>query len=157
MSIFSDLPIRSNADVGKVDATWFNRIRTAILTFAGTGALDETQFTIADNQTAYQSITGLFLDASVTRAADVEYTLYRTDGTASSIERRERGVLRCFYKALDGSWSYERESWGDDALNKTTSLILDGSGQGHYLSDSVGGTYTGSVRFKTVLTFDLES
>ena len=150
MSLFSSIPIRSNADTGLVDASWWNTIRTALIAFAGTATIDETQFTIAGTQASYQSVTGLLLDHSVSRAHQIAYTLYRTDGTNS---RRELGVLHAMYKATEGTWYYERDSRGDDVLGNGTvanCLIVNASGQVQYKSDNFAN---GTMRYKSVITF----
>jgi hypothetical protein len=128
-----------------------------LVSYFGTGGVDETQFTIADNQTAYTDITGLSFDHSVTRAINLEYTVYREDGTTS---KRELGLLRAFYKAREGTWSYERQSYGDDALGNGTisaPLIVNSSGQVQYKSYSVGGSYTGTIRYKAITVFAKET
>lgn len=158
MSLFSAIPVRSNADTGTVDASWWNTIRTALIAFAGGGVVDETQFTIADNQSSYQNITGLLFDASVTRAVTLEYTIYRTNG--SSIERRESGFVTAFYKAVAAAWSFERVSYGDDALGNGTiaqSLNVTSAGQVQYKSDSIGATYVGTIRYRAVVSFAKET
>lgn len=156
MSAFSDIPVRANGDT--VDAGWWNTIRTALInTFGATGLL-ESQFTIADNQSSYANITGLLLDGSVSRAVDIEYTIYRTNG--SSTERRERGILRCMFKAVANAWSFERQSWGDDALGNgtiSTPLNVTSAGQVQYKSDSIGATYVGTIRYKIVNSFAKET
>lgn len=150
MSVFSSIPVRSNADRGTVDASWWNTIRTALITAFGTAMVDETQFTIANSQTAYSNVTGLSFDHSLSRALEVQYSIYRDDGTTS---RRELGTLYAFYKAREGTWSYERESHGDDALgNGTVSdpLIVNSSGQVQYKSDTFAA---GTMRYKSIITF----
>ncbi len=153
MSLFSDIPTRRNGDT--FYASWVNDIKTALVAFFGAGMIGETQFTIADNQVAYADITGLLLDSTITRAVDIEYTIYRTNGGAT--ERRERGTLRCLYKPVALAWSFDRESFGDDALNIASSLNVTSAGQVQYKSDSIGATYVGKIRYKVVTAFDKET
>lgn len=156
-TIFSSIPIRSNADTGLVDASWWNTIRTALVNYVGAGGMEETQFTIADNQSSYQDVTGLLLDSTLTRAAQIQYTIYRTNGSA---ERREMGIIFCFYKAVAAVWSFEVNSWGDDSLGNGTisaPLNLTSAGQVQYKSDSMGGTYSGKIRYKSVIAFAKET
>lgn len=156
MGLFDAIPVRSNADRGTVDAGWWNTIRTALVGAFGNGAVTETQFTIADNQSSYTDITGLALSLSVTKAAIIEYTIYRTNG--SSTERREVGRLVAYHKAVAGAWSYERHTdAGDDALNVADSLIVNSSGQVQYKSDSIGATYVGTIRYKIINSFVSET
>jgi hypothetical protein len=158
MGIFDAIPVRSNADTGMVEASWWNTIRTALVNAFGNASIAETQFTIADNQSSYADITGLLLDASVSRALDIEYTIYRTNG--SSIEKRENGILRCMYKAVAAVWSFEHQSWGDDALGNGTisaPLNVTSAGQVQYKSYSIGATYVGTIRYKIQKSFNKES
>lgn len=153
-NVFTSIPVRSNADRGTVDASWWNTIRTALVSWAGSGAIDETQFTIADNQTAYTSITGLLFDHSTSRAHEIGYTIYRSDGTTS---RREMGKLLAMYKAQEGTWYYERQSFGDDALgNGTVSnpLIVSSAGQVQYKSDAFAA---GTIRYKSIISIAKET
>lgn len=154
MSVFSDIAVRVNGRT--IYASWWNDIRTALIAFVGSGTWAETQFTIADNQSAYANITGLLLDATVSRAVDIDYTIYRTNG--SSIERRERGTLYCHYKAVAAAWTFTRRTHsGDDALNVASSLNVTSAGQVQYKSDSIGATYVGKIRYKAITAFDKET
>lgn len=157
MGLFNSIPVRSNADTGLVTANWWNDIRTALINAFGSGIISETQGTIADGSSAYTDITGLLLDSSVNRCADIEYTIMRTTGAAS---RRERGILRAMFKTTEGTWTYERQSFGDDALGNGTvadSLKVSSTGQVQYKSDSMGGTYVGRIRYKIVTAFEKET
>ncbi len=158
MSIFSDIPIRLNGGAGgnKVYASWWNDLRTALINAFGSGLFPETQFTIADNQSGYQDITGLLLDSTLYRSARIEYTIYRTNG--SSVERRETGYITAHYKPIAGTWTYSRRTdHGDDALNVANSLFVTTAGQVQYKSDSIGATYVGTIRYKIVIAFDKET
>lgn len=153
-NFFEGIPLRSNADTGYVDASWWNTIRAYLINYfeeyIGEGGVSETQFPIADNQLTYQPITGLIIDKAVTVSFDLEYTMLRTDGT---LIRRERGAIYAHVK--NDVWSYSREiKHGDDALNVDDSLTVDAStGQVSYKSDSMGGTYLGTIRYKVLTAF----
>lgn len=157
MGLFSGIPVRSNADTGLVTAGWWNDIRTALINAFGSASIAETQGTIADGSASYTDISGLLLDSSVSRCADIEYTIMRTTGAAS---RRERGILRAMFKTTEGTWTYERQSFGDDALGNGTvadSLKVSSTGQVQYKSDSMGGSYVGRIRYKIVTAFEKET
>jgi hypothetical protein len=133
-----------------VDASWWNTIRTALVSFVGAAQIDETQFTIGDGSSSYTSISALALDASVTRAHAYAYTIYRDSGATS---RREMGIIRGLYKAREGTWDYAHESWGDDALGNGTvaaPLIINASGAFQYKSDTFAA---GTIRVKTLVSF----
>lgn len=152
MSIFSDIPIRSNADTGLVNASWWNAIRSALIAYAGSGLVDETQGTVAGTTGTYTSLA-LTLAHTVSRAHQIAYTIYRDDGTTS---RREFGHLLAMYKAREGTWYYERQSWGDDALgNGTVSdpLIINASGVLQYKADNFA---SGTIRYKSIVTISKE-
>jgi hypothetical protein len=152
---FADLTVRANAT--KIYASWFNDIRTKLISYFGAGLVAETQFTIADNQAAYANITGLLFDHLVVRSVKVEYSIYRTNG--SSTERREMGTVTLTYKPVAGTWAIARVTdTDDDALNVTDSLyVVPATGQMQYKSDSVGGTYVGKMRYKVLTSFDKET
>lgn len=151
MSFFSDIPIRSNGAVVPVDASWWNTIRTKLVSFFGTGVTAPATFTIADNQSSYANITDFVLDSATYQYYAVEYTIIRTDGT---VKRRERGMLYFSHDSVNG-WVMERISGNADALNVADSLALS-SQQLQYKSDSMGGTYEGKFTWKIVSTFDAE-
>jgi len=155
VSLFSDIPIRSNADTGLVDASWWNTIRTALIAYAGgTAALDQTQFSILGSQSTYTSIAALALNHTLTRAHVFGYTIYRDDGTVS---RREVGTIRAMYKEREGTWTYAAESFGEDALGNGTiadPLIINSSGAFQYKSDDFA---SGTMRIETVINFAKET
>ena len=154
MGIFNALTVRAND--ATIYASWWNDIRTALVNAFGAGGVIETQFTIADNQSSYQDITGLVFDHNVVRSVRIEYTIYRTNG--GGVERRESGYLTAHYKAVAGTWTYSRlTTHGDDALNIADSLFVTTAGQVQYKSDSVGATYVGKMRYKVIMSFDKET
>lgn len=153
MSLFSDIPIRSNADTGLVNASWWNAIRTALIAYAGTGVVDETQYTI-NGTTGTYTATGLVLSSTVSRATQLAYTVVRDDGTTS---RREMGYLHAMFKNREGTWYYERESYGDDALGNGTvadSLRVNPStGSIDYKADNFA---SGTIKIKSVIVIGVE-
>lgn len=156
-SIAAQTTARSNGDgeESRVQASWWNDFRTLLINLFGNGTVNETQFTIADNQAAYVDITGLLLDQTVTRAVRIDYTIYRTDGAGTS--RREMGSLFCAYKPIAATWALSRSQVLDDALNVASSLQITNAGQIQYKSDSVGGTYSGKMRYKVTMAFNTET
>lgn len=153
MSIFSDIPLRANGD--DILAAWFNTLRSALITVFGGGIIGETPFTIADNQSSFQDITDLIIDKSLYRHARIEYTIYRTD---AALERKESGILTLTYAVLADAWELNRESVRDDTLNMgARSLeVVAGTGQVQYKSDSMGGTYSATMTWKIISTFNKE-
>lgn len=110
-------------------------------------------FTIADNQTSYQNITGMLVDKTVNTSVTVEYTIIRSDGIN---KRREHGYLYLNYESQAG-WSLDRVSQRVDALNKgASSLQITAGGQVQYESDSMGGTYAGKMTWQIMSAFAAE-
>lgn len=155
MSAFSDIAIRANGRT--TYASWWNDIRTALINTFGSYTVTETQFTIADNQSSFQNITGLVFDKTLVNSVKVEYTIYRTNG--SSIERRESGSFTITYKPVAVAWTITRRAESDDdALNMgASSLGVTAAGQIQYKSDSIGATYVGKMRYKVLTAFNKET
>lgn len=150
MSFFSSIPVRENSD--DVDASWWNTIRTKLVTFFGAGINDPQTFTIADNQSSYADITGLLLDSSTYTYYEVFYTIIRSDGTN---KRRERGFLYFSYDSQNG-WAMNRDSGNADALNMGVDSIALSSEQAQYKSDSMGGTYAAQLTWQITRTVAAE-
>lgn len=159
-NFFEGIPVRSNEAISTVDDSWWNVIRTYLMSFFvnyfGEQIIGETQFTILDNQDEYQTLTGLVFDKDEVSSFDLEYTIQRTDGTET---RRERGAL--YAHAVSGVWSYSRETkHGEDALGAEilNSLHVDEDlGEVQYKSDEMGGTHVGTIRVKVMMIFQKEA
>ncbi len=137
----SDLPIRINGSTTKVDASWWNDIRTILLGLFGTGVTATVQQTITDNTTAV--VTDLIFASASFKDFEVIYTSVR--GTA-----RQSGKLRGFY---DTQWNLMHESSNDDcgltfSINTTT-------GQVSYILTSTGTS--GKLQWKVISTFAAET
>jgi hypothetical protein len=147
MGLFDSIPIRSNgAEGGEVDASWWNSIRTALINAFGESITSETDFTIADDESSLTDITGLSVDSSEVVYAKVVYTISRTDG---STPRRETGALFLTYDDNGSSWELDRRSNFGDALNMgNNSISVTAGGQLQYKSDSMGGSYVGSMKYR---------
>lgn len=141
MSLFSDIPIRTNAKTDTVTAAWWNTIRTKLIEFAGGGVTGETEWTVTDNQSSYANISGLSFDVATYSYVKIRYTIRRYDG---STERKESGFLELTGKKTGQTWNFVRRSNGDDALNIADSLalsVVSGVAQVQFKSDSMGGSY----------------
>lgn len=149
-SVFENIPIRSNSDITtRVDAGWWNVIRTALLTvFPGLATSGDTPLTVSNDQTADTNFTGLIFDKDSYTAYKMEYRIHRSDGTS---DRMEVGYLTASYKS---AWTYSRRiDHGDDALNMgSDSLAVDSTtGQLTYKSDNMpGGTYSGEFEYTII-------
>ena len=124
-----------------------------VIQSGGNSSAAPNPFTIADNQSSYQNITGMLVDHTANQCAVVEYTIIRSDGTN---KRREHGYLYLTYDSQNG-WVLNRTSQGVDALNKgATSLNVTAGGQVQYESDSMGGSYQGQMTWSLISAFATE-
>lgn len=157
---FSEVPLRTNdgGPANVVLADWWNILRRAGLRLEnifGSGLTEETQFTIADNQSSYANITGMLVSSASIIYAEIRYSIYRTDG--ASEKRRETGKLELEYVTGDSAWRIANRQSSSDALNMTDSLSVTSGGQVQYKSDAVGGTYSGKMRWKICNTIGVET
>ena len=160
MESFNDIPERTNngGPSNIVLADWWNILKRAgkrLENIFGSGLVEETQFTIADNQSTYANITSMLVSSATLVYAEIRYTIYRTD--AASIKRRESGVLELEYVTGDSAWRIANRQSSDDALNVTDSLAVTAGGQVQYKSDLIGGTYSGKMRWKICNTIGVET
>lgn len=154
MGLFDTIPIRTNGSE-EVDASWWNTIRTKLIDAFGESVTGETKVTVADNQSAAADITGLVFDKTEVVYALIRYTITRTDGASP---RRESGTLELSTTDDDSDWELIRTAVRGDALNNgANSLSVTSAGQVQYTSDSMGGTYEGSITFRVLDTIKKES
>lgn len=154
---FLQIPLRVNGN--KITYSWFDSLRAAGLRIEqalGYGITGESQQTIADNQSAYANVTNLTLDGSLYIAAEIRYTIYRTDGIT---ERRESGSLWIEFLNATSTWRIADRRGSTDALNVTDSLGVTttlGVAQIQYKSDNMGSTI-GKMRWKIINTMGIET
>lgn len=154
MGLFDEIPIRLNGSQD-VDAAWWNTIRSRLIDAFGTQITAQTQVTILDNQSSFQDVTGLVFDKAEVVYALVRYTIQRTDGSSP---RRECGTLELSLSDDESDWELSRVAVRGDALSMgADSLSVTSAGQIQYKSDSMGGTYSGSLNFKVLDTLNKEA
>lgn len=164
MGLFEDIPVRSNFDTAYVEASWWNTIRTALVSaFPGVTA-SSTAFTIANNQSSYANITGFILDSATYTRYKWRYRIQRSDDTPDV--RDEIGTMSAKW---DGSaWSYirtieEGNALGDGVEGGETQVgatdayyIVPATGQVQYKSSNMtGGTYVGKHEYKILETWSV--
>lgn len=159
MENFNDIPERTNngGPSNIVLADWWNILKRAgkrLENIFGSGLVEETQFTLADNQSSYANITGMLVNSASLVYAEVRYSIYRTDGTTP---RRESGRLEVEYDNASSAWRIADRQSSSDALNIADSLAITAGGQVQYKSDSMGGTYVGKMRWKICNTIGVET
>lgn len=157
MGLFEDIPERSNADEEEVEASWWNIIRMKLIAaFPGlASATGSNAFTIANNQSSYQDITGFLLDSDTYTYYKWRYRIQRSDDNPDV--RDEVGTVVAKYDGTN--WGFTREidygnalgdgteggDYGTDYYNVTT------AGQVQYKSSNMsGGSYTGTHEYRIV-------
>lgn len=143
MSTYSSIPVRANGQ--EINASWFNTLRSALLSGAGIETVGKTNFTIANNQTAAANVTGLLFSSTNTQLAKIQYTIDRSDATPTTAF--QIGELAVYH---DGSaWTLVLlDQAGDDA---GVTFSVTSGGQVQYTSTNFsGGSYSGSMAFKTI-------
>jgi hypothetical protein len=119
----------------------------------GSNIGSQNVFTLADNQSSLQNITGMLISNTANQCVTIEYTIIRSDGTN---KRREHGYLYLTYDSQNG-WILNRTFQGADALNMGSgSLQITSGGQVQYESDSMGGTYAGKLTWQINTAFPTE-
>jgi hypothetical protein len=140
---------RSNG--GRVTAGWFNDIKTWVQGLYGAGAIEETSFTIANNQSGAASVTGLLFSSASYRSAEVDYEISRKTDTASS-EVRCIGKMKLVYRAESSSWEIIGDSFdGDDIAGVAcgVTFTVTAAGQVQYESSNIAGSnYAGTIKFR---------
>lgn len=131
-----------------VDGTeWAEAVTEALNTLLAPGDILDTSFTIANNIGVATDINGLVFDPGTIRAANVDYSVYRTS-TANPSGHAEVGTLFLIYddSASSGQkWQLSQRSGGYSGV---TFSITD-AGQVQYTSTDINSTnYSGVIRFR---------
>jgi hypothetical protein len=124
---------------GEEATAWAKEANTVLNTLFGNNDISITTATILDNQTTAANVTGLIFDASFVRSFEVIYDVIRNDGSS---QIQQNGKILGIYDGSD--WSITSECNGDAGID----FIINNDGQIQYFSTSVGGTYTGTMKFK---------
>lgn len=122
------------------DATaWAQAVTDVLNNSQGPGDILSTSFTIADNISSFTNVTGLAFSTSLVRSFEIEYNVFRTDGTTPQVEV---GLMHGVYNGT--SWELSRDYTGEAGMT----YEITNAGQFRYKSTSVGGTYSGSMKFR---------
>jgi hypothetical protein len=140
---FTDIP---NRNYGNVDPSWWNSLKTAgakLQAFIGGSYLAETQFVIANNQSAAADITGLVFSGASVRSFEADLQIYRQTTGGSATELAARVKLIGVYKTVAASWEMSMQFAGDeiDAFGPGGLLLsITAAGQVQYKSHNIAGT-----------------
>lgn len=142
---FSTVPVRENDR--EILASWFNVLRTAgvaVENYLGS-VISETQFNLANNQSAPANITGLLFDPGTIGVFLVDYRVYRKTTDTGATELAEGGALRGIYSPVAGTWELTQDRGGDAGIT----FSVTNAGQIQYTSSNIAGTPASSyIRFK---------
>lgn len=126
---------------------WATAVSAALNTLLGSGDILETAFTINNNVTTPANVNGLNFDTSTVRAANVDYSIYRTSTTNPS-GNSEAGTL---YIIQDDSAPVGEKWKMSQRANENAGVtfsILD-SGQLQITSTDIGSmNYSGLLKFR---------
>lgn len=145
---FTAIPVRENGL--DIEAGWFNALRLAGITIAnavlGAVFIEETSFTVANNQVAAANVTGLVFSGATVRSAVVDYYVYRNTTGGGATELAEAGKMVLAYKTVAASWELALgPSVGDAGMLFSVTAV----GQVQYTSTNITGTAaTSKMKFK---------
>ncbi len=125
---------------------WTQAVTDVLSTLVGEGDILKTTFAIANNISVATVINGLIFDSSLTRAANISYTIYRTS-TANPAGNAETGILYIVYDdsaSVGSKWKLSQNKDGEAGV----SFAITDAGQFTYKSTDVGATgYSGTIIF----------
>jgi hypothetical protein len=137
---------------GQDASDWAAEVTEVLANVLAPGDILETTFDIADNTSVSAAIQGLAFDSTVTRAASITYSIYRTS-TDTPAGNAESGVIDIVYdnQATAGTkWKMTQRTNGSSGVVLTISDL----GQFSYLSSQID---TGSGGYSGTLTFSAKS
>lgn len=129
------------------DATdWAKEVTTVLATLLGTNDIIQTSALIANNQTAVTDVSKLFFNPSSSRAANINYSIYRrSDTNTSGIV--ESGTIYITYDnsaSAGNKWVLAHASGGSGGVL----FNITDAGQVQYKSTDIGSTnYVGQIKF----------
>lgn len=106
----------------------------------GAGRINETQFTIVNNQTSAADITGLYFDYTEVGGAYISYYVQRKHTTPNS-EVTESGKIYIAFNSTSADWDLTRDAVGNAGLT----ITIDSSGQLQYESTNISGDVDTSI------------
>lgn len=129
-----------NPGWGEDASAWAQAVTDIINTLSGSNDISTTTVNINDNVTVFTNINGAKFQTPGTKAFTLYYVVNRSNGTTAF---NEYGRLDGLYTGTD--WIMSRNFEGDSGLDLTITSL----GQIQYKSSSIGGTYSGTMIFKT--------
>lgn len=129
---------------GNDASDWAQAITDVVNLFVGPGDILDTPGVINNNISSLTDVNFLLFDSSTVRAANVDYTIYRTSTTNPSGFAETGTVFIVFDDSLN-SWSFSQRAVG----NSGVTLSITNAGQFQYTSSDIGSAgYSGTIRFR---------
>jgi hypothetical protein len=164
--LFTDGNESTGVEATIVDAAWLNGMQEGIIQFMLSRGVtpvkaDYTKFTEAvlsasqdasssnitlnNNITVAENISGLVLDKTKYKSAEILIDVYRKDATPSEFNSLFK--LHCIYRPIEAKWKMIVEEIFD--VSGVQFFLDELSGQVSYKSSNMaGGTYEGILRYK---------
>ncbi len=131
---------------GQEATDWAQAVTDVLATLLGVGDILQTTVTINNNVAIAINVNGLLFDPSLVRAANINYSVYRTSSTNTS-GFSEEGTIYIIYdnNAASGSkWTLSQRTNGNSGVVFTITDL----GQVQYTSSDIGTTtYSGTMKF----------
>jgi hypothetical protein len=125
---------------------WATDVNLALNSITGTGDINESSFSIANNVSAAADINGLLLSGATVKAAIINYSCYR-ESNATPSGKSETGTILAAYDELAASgslWLISQQVSGDASIV----ISITDTGQFQYLSsDITAAGYSGTMVF----------
>jgi hypothetical protein len=138
---------------GQDASDWAAEVTDVLNTILAPGDILQTTFDINDNQSSPTSVQGLAFDSSVSRSANITYSIYRTS-TDTPAGNAESGVISIVYDnnaSVGTKWKISQTKNGEAGVLFTISDL----GQFSYTSteiDTGSGGYAGTLKFSAKST-----
>jgi hypothetical protein len=143
---FVDIPTRT---YGVTDPSWWNSLQAAgarLEAFFGGGAITDTPFTVANNQSSPANVTGFLVDPTLYRSFLAEYSIYRKTTGAGATELAEKGIIQAVFSTVAGTWEM---TVGPAVGSAGVTFTITNAGQVKYTSTNITGTpATSKLTFK---------
>lgn len=128
-------------------SSWAVAVTEVLNTLLGPGDILQTSVAIEDGISVATNINGLLFDSGTVRAANVNYTIYRTSA-GEPWGHAETGVLYLVFdddESIGKKWSLTQGPKNGDA---GVAFSIGDDGQIQYISTTIGiGGYSGTIRF----------
>lgn len=133
---------------GQPATDWATEVTLVLNELLGSSDIIQTPFVINNNVTSFTDILGLSFNTGLVRAANINYSVYRTS-TANPSGHSETGVMNIVYDNLAAPGSkWQMVVYGIAGNSGVTFNITD-AGQLQYKSSDIGSLgHSGTMHFR---------